>query len=423
MNKKIYISDEQRLKQRLQQFQPEFDEQAWLLFQQQLPATPAALTDSLPTWDTTGQGAWSVLSNFFIISKLYQPMLIFLMTLTLSGQPGRISPTASTNTMAEMPAKWRTPKTVENPETTTSLKVSATAAASTNEPQKAIKQPLIQALSNGSFAATQPILPEKRTPDAAVQLPTDAATTSEAVKAPVTNATTNQPAFSENTPSAHAAPVQQNIVPENSPASAENTLASRLSPTLLSPKTPLLSTSFSVADSVKPVYLPYKNNGGRYIFGLSLLRGFPSGMLLRGDFIRMVNAQIGFGFAMASLNYDQTHHYSATSLTEYSIASTSADLTINYHWKPLRRVVLQTYAGAGIRGHTVAYSDIDATVSQIISTRYYSSGTKFGFDAGASLLFEINPRFQAGVRYLFNQDYIDDISHRNFVGLMVQMRL
>lgn len=444
MNKNIHTSDEEKLREKLQHYQPTFDEHAWTLMQQQLapvPVAPPAPCTTLHTRDAAAHGIRQVYSLHFIITQLYYTMFTLLISLTLSGSSGRIAPaSAYPNFPAGDAVPARAMSVLKNDDpgpaaTTPSVETANRPTESTDpgnfsghsvahKPDQAVsdKRTTRLTFSEKKDAYTTPHLTQRiaQSTRPAHLSPVTAApnvenfvegTTPVVLAVPRAEVYTQEPALRQDTVLHGALPAEK--------AEVLSTTALRVLPAsdyvILSRRQPL-------SDSVSPFRFSERRTK-HFDVGASVLRGFQQGMLLRADFIRMFFPQFGVGATLTVAQYDQYNSSNNTPnyQNQYYVSSTGLDLTALYNWRPFRRISFQTFGGLGVRTHLVSRVE---TTSSPISTRVFDPERrdKAGFDLGANLLFHVNKNFQAGVQYVWYKDYLDDIPALHFGGFALRMK-
>lgn len=416
MSHNSYIPDEQHLRDKLQAFQPDFDEQAWTLFQKQLPVTPGTPVNpnNIHTATTTVRLMSAAVSLFTTIN-LYYTMLMLWMSVALSGHLERPAPPP-----ASLPIL--APRTLQTETRLPDHRMAPIASIPAPEKRRA------PAAANAHIPAAQPGEPAfrqnapepKRAPLVAVaQANTgrfaiagykdDLVTTGQSIEYEIagTQADAHHEVLNSHNDTLQEI-IGKPLIGVSLPAATHYKL--------------LQSNSVALTDSSSPFKTPWQTSGKRYAVGASILRGTTNGMLARAEFVRMLGTRFGIGAALLMAQYDQYNTYeNSTNITnEYYVASTGFDVTMLYRTALARRIDFQTFGGVGLRSHLVGEAHYMLGTTEWRETHRYE---KVGFDLGAQLLFRIKGNFQAGVQYVFYKDYLDDIPDRHFVGLTLQLKL
>jgi hypothetical protein len=420
MKKNIHIPDEQKLRDKLQDYQPAFDEDAWNLLQQQL-ASPStgSVQETIHPLNTTSQGAWHVYAPYFTITQLYYAMFVLLISLTLSGQPGRTTPPPSifvrneAVTDAAFVAEKHTPASiVSTPENE---------HFAAHHPDSNVPLTQKEEISKPSYAYRMSAKKEAETSSGDATGPDVQRDHSE----PFVEETT---AISQTVKGQEVGSQYPDILDDKTLNTAliteKLTKSGIATPDIMPlPDYRMLHHRVLPSDSVHPLHIPYKA-AKHFDIGVSVLRGFNNGLLVRADFMRMFFPQFGIGATLTVAQYDQFNSYpnAPNYFREYYINSTGVDLTMLYNWHPFNRISFQAFGGIGFRSHLVGQVDYDT--SNPVNNRMYIPGRtgKVGLDMGSNLLFHVNRHLQAGVQYVFYKDYLDDIPHRHFGGVALRMK-
>jgi hypothetical protein len=447
MTYKDLSPDEKALGSRLQQYEPEFDPQAWAAMQAQMTSMVPQIESPNSFTNGTGLGRPPGLFSSIIITKTFEIMFITACSLIVSiGAQSTVANSHTTTTpIAVTPAT-----TVANdniiPYTTSTIllaergvvgstlkypdRAPSSASAASVPENTAIKTPdnQLSAKNKGNYSANKSNKKSLKTHKSVNSnsgisgafIPTEGKPNNPVsnVDAPIAATTTSKKQVSETPGGVESQAAFQRKSDKKAAKTLEKIQFSRLNAAS--------TVQPSRYDSlIKPV--PYQMKPGKFQLGVSILKGGGTGPTgvgagARIDALAMVTPKVGLGISYGMLQYGQ--YYPTNPLLEariYDLTVRSLDVMALYQTTITPRIEWQIWGSGGSHYYTNT-ATIARLNGQGNTTFPVAQDDVFGFSAGTTLLYRVGKHFKIGGSYIFHKDYIDDITHKHFGALTTRFQ-